>query len=193
MPSDRGLCGHIKAWWDNHPKCLFCSSCSRLSSCSICNLWSQKIWDLADKRRLYSARRPTMKKLAKKKKIVHSDASDNNSFLEGSTTSQSLTAGGKTHLGGNYMGARGTQSISPPDTGHQAPVSFTRHWSIRHQTTRHRSNRHWATYHSQPGTGLPGTRQSILGQPGAGQPVTGHLISGTSHQLPVIRALVIKQ
>ena len=51
----------------NHSKYLFCSSCSRLSAGLICNNWT-RTWDLADKQRLYSARRSTMKKkLAKKK------------------------------------------------------------------------------------------------------------------------------
>ena len=45
------------------------------------------------------------------------------------------------------MNAVGTHSVSPPFTGHQAPVSFTRHWSTRHRATRHRSTRHWATNH----------------------------------------------
>ena len=133
MLIDCGICGHIKAWWDNHPKCLFCSSCFRLSTCSICNLWSKKIWDLADKRRLYSLGKSTMKKkLAKKTKVVHSDVSDDSSFLDGSTTSQGFTAVGKTHLGGNYMSVGGTQSMSTRHqsaspvnqaSGYQAPVN----------------------------------------------------------------------
>ena len=27
MPIDRCVCGYIQVWWDNHPKCLSCSSC----------------------------------------------------------------------------------------------------------------------------------------------------------------------
>ena len=80
-------------------------------------------------------------------------SSDDNSFLDGSTTPQGFIAGGGTHLGGNYMGAGGTQSINPPGTGHQSPG--TRHQSVSPGT-------------SELGTGLPGT-----GQPGTGQSITG--------------------
>ena len=65
----QGVCDHVIASLDNHSKCLSCSSYSRLSACLICNNWTDNTWDLAEKRRLYSARRSTMKrKLAKKKK-----------------------------------------------------------------------------------------------------------------------------
>ena len=36
MTTIRGVCGHIKASWDNHSNCLSCSSCSMLSTCSVC-------------------------------------------------------------------------------------------------------------------------------------------------------------
>ena len=97
------------------------------------------------RQKIHNARRPTMKKLVKKEKVVHSEASDDSSFLDGSTTPQGFTAGGKTHLCGNYMGAGGTQSMS---TRHQTPVSFTRHQSTRHRASRHLSTSHQATYHS---------------------------------------------
>ena len=181
MPIDRSVCGHIKAWWDNHPKCLSCSSCSRLSSYSICNLWSKKIWNLADKTRLYSARRSTMKKkLTKKKKVVHSDVADDNTFLYGSTTPQGFTAMGKTHLGGNYSS---TQSTSPPGTGHQAPVNFTRHRSTRHPATYHQSTRHWATMHQS--TRHQATRHQATRHQSTRHRATSHCTSDTRHWSPV--------
>ena len=104
------------------------------------------------------------------------------------TTPQGYTARGRTHPGGVFLGAIGTQKICPP-------------------VTRHLSTRQWSTRHCQPGTGQPVTRQPITGQeftgqpvtgqeftgqPGTGQPVTsqsgtsqpgtGHLIPGISHQ-----------
>ena len=103
----RGICGHIKVRGDNHPSCLSCS-CFRLWTCSTCSLWSEKIWVLAGKRRTYSARKSAMrkKKQMKKRYVVGSDESEENSFLDGSTTSQGLMpgvrpigAGGKTHWG----------------------------------------------------------------------------------------------
>ena len=119
MKMVRSDSGHIKARWDNHQNCLSCSSCSRLSTCSTCSLWSEKILILADKGRTYSARRSVMrkKKQNKKRQVVESDVSEDNSFLGGNTTPQGYTAGGKTHQSGDYMGAEFTQSISPPGTG----------------------------------------------------------------------------
>ena len=114
------------------------------------------------------------RKLAKRKKVVESDLSDDNSFHDGITTLQGFTAGGKPHLGGNNMRAIGTHSVGPPGTrlvtGHQSASPGT----------------------SQPGTGLPGTRQLITGQPGIGLPGTGQ--PGTVHQIPSTssQALVIK-
>ena len=188
MPIVCGICGHIKAWWDNHPNCLSCSSCSRLSTCSTCNLWSEKIWDLADKKRLYSARKSTMrKKKQTKKRSCLFRRVWRQLFLDGGTTPHGFTAGGKIHRGGNYMGAGGTQSMSTrhclPVTRHQAPVSFTRHWSTRHLATYHRSTRHGLPGTSQPGTGQIITGQPGTWQPGTSQPVTSHLIPVTRHWL----------
>ena len=61
----------------------------------------------------------TKKRHNKKKQIVISDASEDNS-VDGSTNPQGYTARSKTHLGGVLMGAEGTQSLS---TSHQAPVN----------------------------------------------------------------------
>ena len=80
MKTVHGDCGHIKAWWDNHHNCLSCSSCSRLSTCSTCSLWSEKIWILADRRCTYSAKSVMRKKKQnKKRQVVESDASEDNS------------------------------------------------------------------------------------------------------------------
>ena len=46
MMTIQGVCGHIKASWDNHSNCLSCSSCSRLSTCLVCNTWTSAVWDL---------------------------------------------------------------------------------------------------------------------------------------------------
>ena len=210
----RGVCGHIKASWDNHSKCLSFSSYSRLSTCWICNNWTENTWDLAE---LYSARISTMKrKLAKKKKVVQSD-SDDNSFNDGITIPQGFTAGGKHHLGGNSTDAIGIHSVSnchqspdtrhqsaldtgqpgtgQPGTSHRAPV--TRHPGTCHQAaiTRHRApdTSHQAPVNEcwVPGTGHQSTRhqptrhQSV--SPGTSQPVNSHQAPVTTHQAPVIR------
>ena len=69
MSSVRGVCGHIKASWDNHSNCLSCFSRFSLSICSVCKYWTENTWDLANRQRLYCSRRSTMTKrrLAKKK------------------------------------------------------------------------------------------------------------------------------
>ena len=93
------------------------------------------------------------RKLVKKKTVVKSDLSEDNSFNDGITTPQGFTAGGKPHLGSNNMHAIGTHSVS---TSHRAPVSFNRHWSTRHWATRHRSTRHRAANHRSTRHRLPG-------------------------------------
>ena len=151
MPTDRVLCGHIRAWWDNHPKCLSWSSCCMLSTCLICNFLSKKPWDLADKRRsLYSVRSAMKKKLAKKVKVQTILMTV--LFLMGSPPQSALLTGKKTHLGGTNMSAEWH-----PKYVHQALVP-------RHGT-RHQS--------ASPGTGQPGTRLPGTGKPGTGQLITG--------------------
>ena len=49
----------------------------------------------------------TKKRHNKKKQVVVSDASEDNS-VDGSTTPQGYTARGKTHLGSDFMGAECT-------------------------------------------------------------------------------------
>ena len=74
----------------------------RISTCSVCKNWTENTWDLSNRRRLYCSRRYTMTKrrLVKKKKVVQSDLSDNNSFKDGI----------------NSMDVRSIHSVSPPVT-----------------------------------------------------------------------------
>lgn len=52
----RGCCGHLKALWDIHPRCLSCSGCSRFSTCEFCKHWTSTNWDIAESRRAYRKR-----------------------------------------------------------------------------------------------------------------------------------------
>ena len=63
-----GSCGHLKASWDNHPRCFACSRCSFQSRCQICKLWPSSICTLASNRRSYVQRKVAMdkKKMGKK-------------------------------------------------------------------------------------------------------------------------------
>ena len=64
----RGSCGHLKASWDNHPRCFACSRYSFQSRCQICKLWPSSIWTLASNRCSYVQRKVGMdkKKMGKK-------------------------------------------------------------------------------------------------------------------------------
>ena len=62
MSQVRGKCGHLKASWDNHPRCFACSRCSFQSHCQICKLWPSSIWTLASNRRSYLQRKVAMDK-----------------------------------------------------------------------------------------------------------------------------------
>ena len=68
MSQVRGSCGHLKASWDNHPRCFACSRCSFQSRCQTCKLWPSSIWTLASNRRSYIQRKVAMdkKKMGKK-------------------------------------------------------------------------------------------------------------------------------
>ena len=121
----RGICGHIKASWDNHSNCLSYSSCSRLSMCSVCETWTADVWDLADRHRLYSSRRSTVtwKRLAKKKKVVQLDWSDDSSTRDGITTPHGSTDGGRPHIGGIFTDGRSIHSLPGTSHLHQAPAN----------------------------------------------------------------------
>ena len=62
-----------------------------------------------------------IKRHNKKKQIVISDASEDNS-VDGSTTQQGYIARGKTNLGGDFMSAEGT--LQRMSTSHQVPVNL---------------------------------------------------------------------
>ena len=199
-----GNCGHLKAKWDNHPSCISCTACQHISPCSICSIWTKKVWDLAEKRRLYATRKSVMtqkrkQEKSKKNKIsTQSDKSDNGS-IDGSTTPLSYTARGRTHQGGSPGDLESDWALSPPVTSH--PVTghtVTSHLVIGQpvtgqpvtgqQITGHPVTTHPITcqlVYSHPVTGQPVTSQPVTGQLVYGQPVTDQPAtgqSGTSHQ-----------
>ena len=121
-----GNCGHLKAKWDTHLSCLTCNSCTRISLCYICSSWIAKVWNLAERRRLYATRKSVMtqkrkQKKSKKTKKSQSDMSDSG-IVDGSTTPHSYTARGRTHQGGSPADLESDQALSPPVTSHQSPV-----------------------------------------------------------------------
>ena len=137
----RGNCGHLKAKWDTHLSCLTCNSCTRISPCYICSSWTEKVWNLAERRRLHATRKSVMtqkrkQKKSKKSKKSQSDMSDNGT-VDGSTAPHSFTARGRTHQGGSLADLESDRALSPPVTSHQ---------STSHQSTSHQSSSHWATY-----------------------------------------------
>ena len=164
----RGNCGHLKAKWDTHLSCLTCNSCTRISPCYICSSWTEKVWNLAERRRLHATRKSVMtqkrkQKKSKKSKKSQSDMSDNGT-VDGSTAPHSFTARGRTHQGGSLADLESDRALSPPvnqspshwatylrssshrsssrrSTSHQS----TSHQSTRHQSTRLQSTRHWFT------------------------------------------------
>ena len=116
----RGNCGHLKAKWDTHLSCLTCNSCTRISPCYICSSWTEKVWNLAERRRLHATRKSVMtqkrkQKKSKKSKKSQSDMSDNGTF-DGSTAPHSFTARGRTHQGGSLADLESDWALSPPVT-----------------------------------------------------------------------------
>ena len=151
----RGNCGHLKAKWDTHLSCLTCNSCTRISPCYICSSWTEKVWNLAERRRLHATRKSVMtqkrkQKKSKKSKKSQSDMSDNRT-VDGSTAPHSFTARGRTHQGGSL--AESDWALSPPVTGQ--PV------------TSHPVTGQFISVH--PVTGHPVTGQPVTSQPGACQ------------------------
>ena len=161
----RGNCGHLKAKWDTHLSCLTCNSCTRISPCYIYSSWTEKVWNLAERRRLHATRKSVMtqkrkQKKSKKSKKSQSDMSDNGT-VDGSTAPHSFTARGRTHQRGSLADLESDQALSPPVTSHPVtgqlisvhpvtghPVAShqsTSHQSTRHQSTRLQSTRHWFT------------------------------------------------
>ena len=121
----RGNCGHLKAKWDTHLSCLTCNSCTRISPCYICSSWTEKVWNLAERRRLHATRKSVMtqkrkQKKSKKSKKSQSDMSDNGT-VDGSTAPHSFTARGRTHQGGSLADLESDRALSPPVN--QSPVN----------------------------------------------------------------------
>ena len=137
----RGNCGHLKAKWDTHLSCLTCNSCTRISPCYICSSWTEKVWNLAERRRLHATRKSVMtqkrkQKKSKKSKKSQSDISDNGT-VDGSTAPHSFTGRGRTHQGGSLADLESDRALSPPVTSQ--PVTSQ-------PVTSHQSSSHWATY-----------------------------------------------
>ena len=167
----RGNCGHLKAKWDTHLSCLTCNSCTCISSCYICSSWTEKVWNLAERRRLHATRKSVMtqkrkQKKSKKSKKSQSDMSDNGT-VDGSTAPHSFTARGRTHQGGSLADLESDRALSPPVTSQ--PVTS-------HPVTGQLISVHPVTGHpvasqpvtSQPVTSQPGTSQLGSNQPGIG-------------------------
>ena len=146
-----GKCGHLKAKRDNHPSCISCTACLRVSPCSICSKWTNKVWSLTVKRRLYSIRKWVMTQKRKQKKSKktksQSDLSDNGTH-DGSTAPLSYTAWGRTHQGGSPGDLVSDRALSPPVTSHRSSSHrSTNHRSASHQSTIHGSTNHWSASH----------------------------------------------
>ena len=162
----RGNCGHLKAKWDTHLSCLTCNSCTRISPCYICSSWTEKVWNLAERRRLHATRKSVMtqKRKQKKSKKSQSDMSDNGT-VDGSTAPHSFTARGRTHQGGSLTDLESDRALSPPVTSQ--PVT------------------------SQPVTGQLISVHPVTGHPVASQPVTSQPVNQAPVNLaPVNQALV---
>ena len=162
----RGNCDHLKAKWDTYLSCLTCNSCTRISPCYICSSWTEKVWNLAERRRLHATRKSVMtqkrkQKKSKKSKKSQSDMSDNGT-VDGSTAPHSFTARGRTHQGGSLADLESDRALSPPTS---------------HQSTSHQSSSHWATY-LRSSSHRSSSRQSTSHQSPVNQ-------SPVSHQAPV--------
>ncbi|KAH3820692.1 hypothetical protein DPMN_122440 [Dreissena polymorpha] len=53
----RGVCGRLKASWDNRNTCLSCTLCTVDHKCSICSSWDDDIWQEAICRRTFLGRK----------------------------------------------------------------------------------------------------------------------------------------
>ena len=155
----RGECGHIKSHWDNHVKCIKCSSCSRETTCSMCSSCSDQTWKLAKERRTYDSRKWVMAKRKKRSQKTMSDSSDKEK-LKGITTPHGPTAWGRTHPGGNSKDTCTQRSVSPPATGQPAihpmdkKTSQTSHQSHGHYTRILKSFNHQTPAIQPPVIGL---------------------------------------
>ena len=83
MSQVRGSSGYLKGKYDSHSSCLNCSACSRFNRCAECRSWSDSIWDLADKRRLFRGRKMGKKKESKEKQQKGFSAKRSSSSKQG--------------------------------------------------------------------------------------------------------------
>ena len=205
MKSIHGNCGHIRVRWDNHYYCLSWSSCSRSSTCSACNQWSQSVWLLAKKRRLHAMRKSVMtnRRHHKKRKQNASDPSDSISLDRALPHMALLPEAGPIKVASQWYWKlpvfKPTSHRSPvtdqPVTGQQGsshPVTgqyFTGH-PVTGQPVTSQFNGHPVTEQpvtSQPVTSQPVTSQPVISQPGTRQPVTGQMLPGSSHWILTTR------
>ena len=107
MSQVRSKCGHLKASWDNHPRCFACSRCTFQSRCQICKLWPSSVWTLASNRHAYVQRKVAMDKKMGKKGASSQDtvsktvegSNDNRQSGSGTVSRQSQS---KSASGENY-------------------------------------------------------------------------------------------
>ena len=181
MLTVHGICGHIKASWDNHSNCLSCSSCSRLSTCSVCKNWTENTWDLADRRRLYCSRRSTMtkKSLAKKRKLCSQIYLMTTLLKMGSPPRKDILPGvGPILVATPQMWE--AFIVCPQVTSHRAPVnqsSLTGHPGTGHQVE---IIRHWASLTGHWSVSVK-YRAMVNQSP---EPVTSHQAAYVGHWTP---------
>ena len=116
-------CGHIKARWDNQKNCL---SSSFVPACRLVPpvvFGQRRSWFLQISNALILQEDQSSERRNRTRRDWLSTQMHLKTTLDGSTTPQGYTAGGKIHQGGDYMDADCILSISPPVTVNQAPVN----------------------------------------------------------------------
>ena len=137
MSQVHGNCGHLKASWDNHPRCFACSRSSFQSRCQICKLWPSSICTLASNRRAYIQRKVAKgkKKMGKKgassrdtvSKTVEG-SNDNRQPGSGTVSGQSQSENSsqtKSASGANYQENRGNPLTDTSRSTDATPVDLT--------------------------------------------------------------------
>ena len=120
MPQTRELCGHLKRELDNHPTCINCTFCYRLSTWEICSTWSLSIWDRFELRRKYIRKKDKMgktKETKEKPKKGFTSRSSNSSHKEqgSSVASGKASLSGETSCGHDDGNAH--RNLSVPSSG----------------------------------------------------------------------------
>ena len=118
MSQVRGSCGHLKASWDNHPRCFACSRCSFQSRCQICKLWPSSIWTLASNRRSYIQRKVAMDK----KKMGKKGASSRD------TVSKTVEGSNDIHQPGSGTVSRQSQSENSSQSKSASGENYRENW-----------------------------------------------------------------